>query len=536
MRWTMVCSVAGLFGIVLGSCVAGEPPTAGSVAPIVYGSDDRREVFEHPDATLRALAAQSIVALMHPENVVVGGDGSAQLYGGTLGTDFALCPGERFAEEPTAAFCSGTLIDDDLVLTAGHCLQTDADCTRARFVFGYYYDSPGTFHSITGDDVYSCRRVVVQKLTMDGGRTLDYAIAQLDRPVSAGHVPAPVSSSTDAMTVGASVSIIGFGSGLPAKIDDGGAVVNSRERVLDFFEATTDSFGGNSGSGVFDSSHQVAGILVRGGDDYVSTGACNVVNVVSAATSSAESISYVANAIGELCSAGWPSARLCGGSGGSCGDGVCSGSETSSSCASDCVAGSCGDGVCSVDESAASCATDCGGTGPRMVPSSWTCAPGFWGTLDGCDCACGPRDPDCDVLGQRVLDCAAGEICDASGACAPGPTGMVGGVPVGWVCPQSYYGTLDGCDCECGAYDPDCSDPSQTVLNCGSGRVCGADGRCATGSFDGGGDTALTCAASPARGPAGPGAGGGVGLALCVVAVAGARVRARRRSCGKSSR
>ena len=529
MRFAMIGSIGCLVGIVASGCTAAEPPTAGAPAPIVYGSDDRKEVFDHPDATLRSIAAQSIVALMHPENVVVGSDGSAQLYGGTLSADFALCPGERFADEPTAAFCSGTLIDDDLVLTAGHCLQTAEDCTRARFVFGYYYDSPGSFHSVTSDDVYSCRRIVVQQLSNDGGQTLDYAIAQLDRPVSGGHVPAPVSTSTGAMTVGASVSIIGFGSGLPAKIDDGGTVVNSRERVLDYFEATTDSFGGNSGSGVFDSSHQVAGILVRGGDDYVSTGACNVVNVVSAATSSAESISYVARPIGELCAMSWPSARLCGGSGGTCGDGTCAGSETSATCASDCTAGSCGDGVCAVGEDPTSCATDCAGGGPRTVPPSWTCAPGFWDALDGCDCACGPRDPDCDVLGQRVLDCAAGEICDASGACAPGPTGMMGGVPVSWTCPPSYYGTRDGCDCECGAYDPDCSDASQAVLNCGSGGACGTDGHCATGSFDGGGDTTITCAASPRRTSSGTGTGAPLPLALALV-VGLALVRSQSRS------
>ena len=37
-------------------------------------------------------------------------------------------------------------------------------------------------------------------------------------------------------------------------------------------------------------------------------------------------------------------------------------------------------------------------------------------------------------------------------------------VPAGWTCPVEYYGTADGCDCGCGALDPDCND--DTVDSC----------------------------------------------------------------------
>ena len=29
-------------------------------------------------------------------------------------------------------------------------------------------------------------------------------------------------------------------------------------------------------------------------------------------------------------------------------------------------------------------------------------------------------------------------------------------IPGDWVCPKSWYANNDGCDCDCGAYDPDC--------------------------------------------------------------------------------
>ena len=49
--------------------------------------------------------------------------------------------------------------------------------------------------------------------------------------------------------------------------------------MRDYFVANTDTFGGNSGSGVFDlSTLQQVGILVRGETDYVASGSCNIVN------------------------------------------------------------------------------------------------------------------------------------------------------------------------------------------------------------------------------------------------------------------
>jgi hypothetical protein len=42
------------------------------------------------------------------------------------------------------------------------------------------------------------------------------------------------------------------------------------------------------------------------------------------------------------------------------------------------------------------------------VPSSWTCNPLFYGSNDGCDCACGAWDPDCSISAgstQKVFNC-----------------------------------------------------------------------------------------------------------------------------------
>jgi hypothetical protein len=107
------------------------------------------------------------------------------------------------------------------------------------------------------------------------------------------------------------VTVIGSGSGIPFKIDSGGSVRDARAGTLDYFVGTTDTFGGNSGSGVYENNgYTVAGILVRGEIDYRSNGSCNVVNTCAETGCRGEDITYVRPAIDAYCEVA-TSARLC---------------------------------------------------------------------------------------------------------------------------------------------------------------------------------------------------------------------------------
>ena len=59
-----------------------------------------------------------------------------------------------FSDQPSSAQCSGVLIDDDLVLTAAHCLRA-LPCEEWRLVFGFYYIAPGVLNAIRSEDVFS---------------------------------------------------------------------------------------------------------------------------------------------------------------------------------------------------------------------------------------------------------------------------------------------------------------------------------------------------------------------------------------------
>jgi hypothetical protein len=55
-------------------------------------------------------------------------------------------------------------------------------------------------------------------------------------------------------------------------------------------------------------------------------------------------------------------------------------------------------------------------------------------------------------------------------------TGMPS-VPKAWTCPAQHFASLDGCDCGCGAFDPDCPNPQADVC-----QYCDTEGSCAEAS------------------------------------------------------
>lgn len=352
-------------------CCARHSLAAESIAhdehAVLNGDDNRRELFEVDSAPLKSTVANATAAVMWPHRLRRESAG-IQLRAESLGEHFGLCAGEPYATEPSAASCSATLVDDDLVLTAGHCLGSDEPearqrCPRQRFVFEYEIDEKGLL-PIQPLEVYSCRAVAAFRKTTTASTFLDFAFVQLDRPV---RQRAPIAVTTSAPRPGELVAFASHGAGLPVKVEENASIVSVPADAR-HFTAATDSFAGGSGGSVYDSELQLLGFAVRGAGDWVADGAC-----MRAAHSAEASEQYqvAADAVRELCRNGWPSTRLCG-TPAECGDGVCSASESQGNCALDCAAARCGDRVCDLDEDL-TCQSDC----PRFddVPASWDLDP-----------------------------------------------------------------------------------------------------------------------------------------------------------------
>ena len=239
----------------------------------IYGADDRLEYFAAAQ-NMKTLS-DSVVSFWKASSLEILNPGGIKLNTVNFGERLNLCPGEKFREQPIGAFCSGSLVGEDLVMTAGHCIKDADGCANARMVFGYAIKKDGgpAVTSMPASEVYSCAKIVKRFLggepgsSNPSGQALgpDYALIQLDRKVT-GHKPLPINRGTS-LRKGDAITVIGHPVGLPLKVA-GGAKVRDFSKV-GYFTADLDTFGGNSGSPVFNTrTRKIEGILVRGDEDF----------------------------------------------------------------------------------------------------------------------------------------------------------------------------------------------------------------------------------------------------------------------------
>ena len=229
---------------------------------VIYGVDDRLDIYQSANPMYKTLA-NSTAAMISTSQVVLRPDGSSDILGTTLEQD-GICSDARFAKQMVAANCSGFLVGPDLLVTAGHCIETLDDCEAYAWVFGFgNKEGENSSYNIPKKDIYTCTKIISRSL--DSETMNDYALVQLDRKVEGRS--ALKFRKSGKISSKAGIVVIGHPSGLPTKIADGASVRSNKNKY--FFQGTLDTFGGNSGSAVFDiKTGQVEGILVRGERDY----------------------------------------------------------------------------------------------------------------------------------------------------------------------------------------------------------------------------------------------------------------------------
>ena len=243
----------------------------------IYGDDNRVELFNASPET--AKLANSVVSLWNSDKVQY--DSASKTYSlktGNFGKAYKLCPKERFREQPIGAFCSGSLVGDDLIMTAGHCITNQASCDGTKIVFGFALKESGASATTNmgQDDVYTCKKIITRFLGGEPGSVNpagqklgpDYALIQLDRKV-AGRKPLEINRGQN-LAKGDKVMVIGHPVGLPLKLAAGASIRDASPEG--YFVTDLDTFGGNSGSPVFNTTTGlIEGILVRGDEDFQQT-------------------------------------------------------------------------------------------------------------------------------------------------------------------------------------------------------------------------------------------------------------------------
>ncbi|MDA8792367.1 serine protease [Bacteriovoracaceae bacterium] len=270
--------------------------TAPQQADIIYGSDDRKEIYE-VNKQYQHLAS-SLAGRVDLRNMKDNSDGTYDIrrfmtLGHPQGNN--MCAEERFREQPMIADCTGFLVGENLLVTAGHCMslgtpgpaenEVTSACANYAWVFDYHVKSDGSIKTknIAKSKVYKCKKVIYSTVNQlrdpetgevkrdpRTGQPIpfdDYALIELDRKVE-GREALVIAEKSDDL-VGDQIFTMGHPTGLPLKFL-ANSKIKRNPKDLPYFLTNLDTFGGNSGSPVFNLiTNEVIGILVRGSKDYV---------------------------------------------------------------------------------------------------------------------------------------------------------------------------------------------------------------------------------------------------------------------------
>jgi V8-like Glu-specific endopeptidase len=254
---------------------------------IIYGDDNRVDVYASTNSAFVELSKSTAAMMTKKDLKKKWFKNQYDADSTSLSSKMQVCSSERFSQQPSAATCSGFLVGPKHIVTAGHCMTSMKDCKKRLWVFDYAMQNESQAKvQFNKSNVFKCKKIVSQKLS----RIEDYALIELDREV-VGRKPLKFRRSGKP-AIGDELVVIGHPSGLPTKIADG-AKVKRLDR--NSFQANLDTYGGNSGSAVFNvATGEVEGILVRGATDYVvRNGRCRVSNRVSNESGNGEGVTYI---------------------------------------------------------------------------------------------------------------------------------------------------------------------------------------------------------------------------------------------------
>lgn len=151
--------------------------------------------------------------------------------------------------DPDKRLCSGTLISEDLYLTAGHCLADDTQETCDNFQVDFDYQREGgrngavKSYNMDDGEAFRCEEIIARVYEGDDDGELDYAVMRLEGDPGEKYGFASI---TQALGEGDSITIIQHPQGSVKVYDQG--TIESIGSTRSFYNV--DTLGGSSGSGV----------------------------------------------------------------------------------------------------------------------------------------------------------------------------------------------------------------------------------------------------------------------------------------------
>lgn len=157
--------------------------------------------------------------------------------------------------------CTGTLIDDDKVLTAAHCVYniSNNEFYRNNTIFPGVHNDIFPFDSTDGIEYF----VPEQYIETNGESKYDYAIIKLDSPIGVMNKIKKVKKINKATNI--AIQIVGYPvdklleNGVISQYEHYGKVINDDNYFL-YYENDTAS--GQSGSPIFNDKNEIIGIHI----------------------------------------------------------------------------------------------------------------------------------------------------------------------------------------------------------------------------------------------------------------------------------
>ncbi|MHA2152364.1 MAG: trypsin-like serine peptidase [Candidatus Thorarchaeota archaeon] len=244
---------------------------------VVYGPDNRVEVCTASNKIQEL--ARSVCGIFYEEDVTPNSDGLTHTLTTTTYRDTdlprynrsraELCPGEDFEDQPVGPKGTAFLVAKDIIATAGHMIDDQEDprllFSRLRFVFNFMKKRDGSIDLVvSNDDVFEAECILARDMDED------WALLKLKRNAKRPHLTI---RRNGIIANNQGVSVIGHPAGLPMKYANDANVRNNT--IQNYFVANLDTFGGNSGSPVFNvDTNDVEGVVLRGEPDYEVVGDC----------------------------------------------------------------------------------------------------------------------------------------------------------------------------------------------------------------------------------------------------------------------
>lgn len=223
----------------------------------IFGEDSRVEAYL--DSTpLQLERARATPALVRTEALRLKADGSYEALPRS-GAQMQLCPDVRFADQPFLANCSASLIGEDLILTAAHCIDVTGPSVCGAFKIIFDFASGEEVQTLRADQVFECKKIEHYQFNPRDMKE-DLAIIRLDRAVTDR---VPIELDLRLPKTGEALELLGYPLGLPLKLVTQGKVTSLQPQTL-AFRHDLDTFSCNSGGPVFSKEGKQIGVLVRG--------------------------------------------------------------------------------------------------------------------------------------------------------------------------------------------------------------------------------------------------------------------------------